>query len=344
LERSAAAQLSLRAFWRACTQFDVCSKHMTKDLTMMAMNFCRFGIVIFILVTSLVGLKGKLIAAQTSVLKLPFVEKTLFVIGKHFLLTGDPDFSAVGTASAAEVVIDTSHSRQKGWYSEELVYDHETIINGYQAAPVSKDQGQATTDHRYYPAKFEYYDLQIYVKDPETKEFVSSYTWVDSGWFEPDIFLDHALTYVIWATTKYSETKFRVFSNYHMKNGPDDRLREPGDYMVRVKFKVYDLSYTEEEGMVFTPNQERLYREVPGMNAIANDHRQVDVLKKHQWIMEGPNAYGWIKRRWGKESDVVVPADQFATFPAGVPVGSSAIVVREVYKVQEELGRLDDQR
>jgi hypothetical protein len=39
-----------------------------------------------------------------------------------------------------------------------------------------------------------------------------------------------------------------------------------------------------------------------------------------------------------------VPADQFATFPAGVPVGSSAIVVREVYKVQEELGRLDDQR
>ena len=68
-------------------------------------------------------------------------------------------------------MIDTSHSKQKGWYAEELMYDHETRISGYQSAPVTTNMGVPSVDHRYYPAKFKYYDMTVYERDPKTNEF-----------------------------------------------------------------------------------------------------------------------------------------------------------------------------
>ena len=132
-------------------------------------------------------------------------------------------------------MIDTSHSKQKGWYAEELMYDHETRISGYQSAPVTTNMGVPSVDHRYHPAKFKYYDMTVYERDPKTNEFSASHTWVNSGWYEPDVYLNDDRFYVIWATTKSSDTKYRVFSNYQMQNGPDDRLRKAGTYTVRVK-------------------------------------------------------------------------------------------------------------
>ena len=202
--------------------------------------------------------------------------------------------------------------------------------------------GVPSVDHRYYPANFKYYDMTVYERDPKTNEFSASHTWVNSGWYEPDVYLNDDRFYVIWATTKSSDTKYRVFSNYQMQNGPDDRLRKAGTYTVRVKYKVFDLSYKKDHGMVFMPNNEPLHHDALNVNAVADDHQQVNFLRSHQWIMEGPNAYGWVKRIWGKDYEVVVPADQFYTWPPGVPVGYSAVVVREVNEVKEEFGSLDE--
>lgn len=308
----------------------------------MKLRFNRLGVLYLCAVACLIipGVNQTLTAA--SPLKWPFVEKTIFEIGKHFVLSADPDFDAVGTASAGSVMIDTSHSKQKGWYAEELMYDHETIINGYQSSPTTTDMGENSLDHRYYPAKFEYYDMTVYERDPQTNQFTRSYTWVGSNWYEPDVYLNDSRYYVIWATTKSSDTKYRVFSNYQMQNGPDDRLRRAGTYTVRVKYKVYKLSYQKSQGMVFTPDNKPLHHDAHNVNSVAEDHQQVDILDDHEWIMEGPNAHGWIKRSWGKDYDVVAPTSQFATFPVGVPVGTSAVVVREVNKIEEEYGSLDE--
>lgn len=78
------------------------------------------------------------------------------------------------------------------------------------------------------------------------------------------------------------------------------------------------------------------------MNAVADDHQQADILDDHQWIMEGPNAYGWVKRSWGKDTEVVVPVDQFDTLPAGVFLSYPSVLVREVNEVKEEFGSLDE--
>lgn len=104
--------------------------------------------------------------------------------------------------------------------------------------------------------------MTVYFRDPENPDqFISSRTMVGDRWYEPDFYLQHHLSYVIWATTKKSNTKFRVLSNYSMKDGPDDRLREPGNYKVEVQFKVYQLSYTKNEGMVRIPNEGSSKRE-----------------------------------------------------------------------------------
>jgi hypothetical protein len=137
------------------------------------------------------------VTAATSIIKLPFVEKTLFGLGKHLLLGEDPSVSAVGTASAGAVMIDTSHSKQKGWYREDLMHDHETIINGYQSDPVSTNKGIPTTDHRYYPANFSYYDFMVYELDTDTQEFITSHKRARSGWHEPDRFLNNDRFYLI---------------------------------------------------------------------------------------------------------------------------------------------------
>jgi hypothetical protein len=239
-------------------------------------------------------------------------------------------------------VIDTSHSRQKVWYAEELMADHETIIDGYQSAPVSINRGKPTTDHRYYPAKFTYHDYTVYERDPDTGQFITSHSRARSGWHEPNRFLKSDRYYLIWGTVKSSDTKYRFFSNYTMKNGPDDLLRKPGTYTVRVKYKVFNLSYENDKGMVFTPNNELLYSETLNVSAIANDHRQVDVLDKSQLIMVDPYAHGWIKRSWEKEYDAKVNKNLFDSIPVGIPTGASAVTVRTVYRVKEELGKLDE--
>ncbi|MBT5927549.1 MAG: hypothetical protein HOH33_13120 [Verrucomicrobia bacterium] len=127
-----------------------------------------------------------------------------------------------------------------------------------------------------------------------------------------------------------------------MQHGPDDLLRKPRTYTVRVKFKVFELNYDNNSGMVFTPNNERLYADALNVSSIANDHQQVRILKNNQWIMEGPYAYGWVRRGWEKQYDAKVNTNLLEPFPIGVPTGASAVTVRTVYKVKEELGDLDE--
>ena len=58
-------------------------------------------------------------------------------------------------------MIDTSHSKQKGWYAEELMYDHETLMSQYQSAPGTANMGEPSVNHRHHPANFEYYDMTV---------------------------------------------------------------------------------------------------------------------------------------------------------------------------------------
>lgn len=266
------------------------------------------------------------------------VEKAIYDGIKYLTNIGDEEFDAVGIASPGAVVIDTNESHQKGWYGEELMYDHQTTINGWQSDPTSTNLGEATTDHRYYPANFEYYDMTVYFRDPENPDhFVSSRTMVGDRWYEPDFYLQHHLSYVIWATTKKSNTKFRVLSNYNMNDGPDDRLREPGNYRVEVKYKVYDLSYTNEDGMVRTPDSAEKSK-FAYLSAIADDNVQISPLAAQQWIMEGPNAFGSVKRSWNKQLEANVHSSMIQPVPVGVPTGGAPVTIREVYRVIEETG------
>lgn len=201
---------------------------------------------------------------------------------------------------------------------------------------MSTNMGQSTTDHRYYPANFEYYDILVYFRDPEDhSQFVSSRAMVGNRWNEPDFYLQHHLSHVIWATTKKSNTKFRVLSNYSMKDGPDDRLREPGNYKVEVKYKVYQLSYSNDDGMVRTPDDETLTA-TKNLNSIADDNAQVALLESQQWMMEGPNAFGWVKRRWEKQTEATVHSSMIQPLPVGVPTGGGPVTIREVFRVKEE--------
>ena len=68
-------------------------------------------------------------------------------------------------------MIDTSHSKQKGWYAQELMDDYETLISRYQSAPVTTNKGEPSVNHRHHPAKFEYYDMMVEERDPKTNEF-----------------------------------------------------------------------------------------------------------------------------------------------------------------------------
>ena len=266
------------------------------------------------------------------------VEKAIYDGIKYLTNIGDKGFEAVGTASAGAVVIDTSESHQKGWYGEDLTYDHKTTINGWQSDPTSINMGQETTDHRFYPANFEYYDMTVYFRDAENPDqFVSSRTMVGDRWYEPDFYLQHHLSYVIWATTKKSHTKHRVFSNYSMQNGPDDRLRVPGNYTVQVRYKVYQLSYTKNDGMVRTPDYTQRIEYSP-MDAIADDHSQVNLLGSQQWMMEGPDAFGWVKRSWNKQLEATVHSSMIQPLPVGVPTGGAPVTIREVFQVKEETG------
>lgn len=266
------------------------------------------------------------------------VEKAIYDGIKYLTNIGEDGFDAVGTASAGAVVIDASESHQKGWYGERLVYDQKTSINGWQSDPSSTNLGEATTDHRYYPANFEFYDMTVYFRDPEDPDqFVSSRTMVGEHWYEPDFYLQHHLSYVIWATTKKSHTKHRVFSHYSMRNGPDDRLRKPGQYPVEVRYKVYQLSYTKEDGMVRTPDNKQR-KSTKSLNAISDDNSQVPLLGSQQWMMEGPDAFGWVKRSWNKQLEATVHSSMVQPVPLGVPTGGAPVTIREVYRVKEETG------
>lgn len=268
------------------------------------------------------------------------VEKAIWDGFKYYVFGDNPNFTAVGTASAGAVVMDTSASHQKGWYGESLMYDHQTTINGWQSAPISTYLDQATTDHRYYPANFQYYDMVIYNRDPnDPSKFISNNKWVGSSWFEPDIYIDHSMTYVIWATTKRSETKFRVFSRFTMQNGPDDRLRnDPGKYEVEVRHTVYQLQYTTQQGMVRIPDH-KVKTSFAFLNKIADDNAQIDLLKDQQWMMQGPNAYGWIRRKWEKQTEATVHSSMIEPVPVGVPVGGAPVTIREIYRIKEEMGK-----
>jgi hypothetical protein len=308
------------------------SEYLRKDQTMKKQRILKWPIVLLMLVIT------SNFTSLHAVTVRGLVEKAIYDGIKYLTNIGDDGFDAVGTASAGAVVIDASESHQKGWYGEKLVYDQKTTINGWQSDPVSINKGEFTTDHRYYPANFEYYDLTVYFRDPEDpSHFVSSRTMVGDRWYEPDFYLEHHMSYVIWATTKKSNTKHRVCSNYSMQSGPDDRLREPGQHTVEVRYKVYQLSYTKNDGMVFTPDNKQR-KSTKRLSAIADDNTQLALLGSQQWMMEGPDAFGWVKRDWDKQLEATVHSSMIQPVPVGVPTGGAPVTIREIYRVREESG------
>jgi len=303
-----------------------------KDQSMKNQRILKWPIVILMLVIT--SNLSSLHAVTVSGL----IEKAIYDGIKYLTNIGNEEFDAVGKAEAAGMVIDTSESHQKVWYSEELMEDHQTIKNGWRSDPISTNKGEATTDHRYYPANFEYYDLKVYFKDPNNPgQWLYHRNMVGERCYEPDFYLQHHMSYVIWATTKKSHTKFRVLSRYSMEDGPDDRLREPGKYRVEIKFKVYRLNYTEKEGMVRIPDDEPLTVSKK-LSSIADDNAQLTLLGSQQWMMEGPNAYGSIVRSWEKHREATVHSSMVQPVPVGVPTGGAPVTIREVYRIKETTG------
>lgn len=54
--------------------------------------------------------------------------------------------------------------------------------------------------------------------------------------------------------------------------------------------------------------------------------------------MDGPNAYGWKRRSWEKQTEATVHSSMIQPVPVGVPTGGAPVTIREVFRVKEETG------
>lgn len=201
---------------------------------------------------------------------------------------------AVTVAQAGSITIDTASARQVGFYDDIQTYDHVTTQNGYQSAPVSTLDGQATTNHLIHEKQFAYYDLVVYDYDPTTQTLSNGQYWVEESFYIPTVYLNDQQYNVAIGTTKKWDVTYRAFSNYSNPNGDQD-LRYPGNYTMTAHYVLSDLNATTS-GVTSTPRGIVQTKPI-SMNAIAADNKNVDLLE-NKTQMSGKWLTGSHVRDW----------------------------------------------